>query len=179
MAKKLKMAKKKKLKFQVVLEEFLSIRGWKDELKVDEEQQWVQLIGKVQIGDYMGGTLVIEASDKTEIVGVFFYLPFDCKDAKRSEMMFLLNELNTRGSNGGYGCLQLLDDARIRWVQRVDFEGSSPSAKSIEQMVGPGWDRCAAFIEAIRSVAVTKKSASQSLEELDSPDLLDVGASEL
>ena len=169
----------KKLKFQVVLEEFLSIREWEDELKVNEEEQSVFLATLLTIGGYSGGKLIIEASDKSEIAAVFFYLPFECKDAKRSEMMLLLNELNTRGKNGGYGCLQLIDDARIRWVQKVDFEGSSPSGRSIDLMVGPGWDRCATFIEAIRSVAVTKKSASQALEEFDLPDQSDDGPSEL
>jgi hypothetical protein len=160
----------KKLKFQTVIEEFLSVREWEDELNVNKEARSVVLATAVNIGEYSGGKLIIEASDETEVVAVFFYLPFECKDAKRSEMTLLLNELNTRGATGGYGCLQLIDDARIRWVQKVDFEGSSPSGKSIEQMVGPGWQRCSAFIEAIRSVAVTKKSASQALEEFDSPD---------
>jgi hypothetical protein len=89
---------------------------------------------------------------------------------KRSEMTILLNELNTRGANGGYGCLQLIDDARIRWVHKVDFEGSSPTGKSIEQIVGPGWERCGAFIEVIRSVALTKQTAAEALAEFDRPD---------
>lgn len=92
--------------------------------------------------------------------------------AKRPEMFHLLNEINTRGGIGGYGCFQLLEegDDRIRWVHRVDFEGSSPTRKSIEQMVGPGWERVNAFIEVIHAVALTKQSAVEALDQFDSSE---------
>lgn len=169
----------RKLKFQAVLEEFLSIREWQDELNVYEEEKAVGLVTGVNIGDYSGGKLVIEAFDETELVSVFFYLPFACKDSKRGQMAILLNEINTRGNVGGYGCFQLSDDGQIRWVHKVDFEGSSPTGKSVEQIVGPGWERCGAFVDVIQSVALTKQTASEALREFDQPDESGEGPSEL
>ena len=165
--------KTKKLQFQAVLEEFMKLRGWEDEISIDEDEQYVSLATSVNIGDYAGGKLIIEAFDKTQLVSVFFYFPFECKASKRMEMCYLLNDINARGGIGGYGCFQLLDagDDRIRWVLKVDFEGSSPTGKSIEQMVGPGWNRVAGFVEVVRSVALTKQTAIDALEEFDStPD---------
>ena len=165
-------SKSKSLLFQSVIEDFVKFREWEDEVNTDLEAQTCALVTGVSLGEYTGGKLIIEASDKSQIVGVFFYLPFECKVAKRSEMFHLLNEINTRGGIGGYGCFQLLEegDDRIRWVHRVDFEGSSPTGKSIEQMVGPGWERVNAFIEVIHAVALTKQSAVEALDQFDSSE---------
>jgi hypothetical protein len=165
------MTKKgKKLKYQVILEEFVASRGWEDLIEVDEDEQYSALNTGVNFGDYAGGKLIVEGWDKSDLVSVFFYLPFECKEAKRTEMCCLLNDINARGTIGGYGCFQLLDsgDDRIRWVLKVDFEGSAPTAKSIEQMVAPGWSRVAGFIDVIRVVALTKQTAVDALVEFDS-----------
>ena len=158
-----------KLKYQVVLEEFLKAREWEDELSIDEENKKVSLVTGVTIGEH-SGKLIIEASDETDFVNVYFYLGFDCKKSKRTEMSILLNDFNARGGVGGYGCFQLLgsDDDRIRWVHKVDFEGSSPTGTSVERIVGPGWERVSAFIETICAVALTKQSAVVAIEEFDS-----------
>lgn len=158
-----------KLKYQVVLEEFLKAREWEDELSIDDENKKVALVTGVTMGEH-SGKLIIEASDETDLVGVYFYLGFECKKSKRTEMCILLNDFNARGGVGGYGCFQLLDadDDRIRWVHRVDFEGSSPTGNSVERIVGPGWERVSAFIETICAVALTKQSAAEAIEEFDS-----------
>jgi hypothetical protein len=158
-----------KLKYQIVLEEFLKAREWEDELSIDKENKKVALVTGVTIGEH-SGKLIIEASDESDLVSVYFYLGFDCKKSKRTEMCILLNDFNARGGNGGYGCFQLLDpeDDRIRWVHRVDFEGSSPTGKSVERIVGPAWERVSAFIETICAVALTKQSAAEAIEEFDS-----------
>jgi len=155
-----------KLKYQIVLEEFLKAREWGDELSIDAENKKVALVTGLNIGE-QSGKLIIEASDETDMVGVFIYLGFECKKSKRTEMCILLNDFNARGGTGGYGCFQLLDpeDDRIRWVHRVDFEGSSPTGKSVEQIVGPAWERVSVFIEPICSVALTKQSAAEAIEE--------------
>ena len=158
-----------KLKYKIVLEEFLKEQEWEDELSIDEENKKVALVTGVNMGEH-SGKLIIEASDETDVVAVYFYLGFECKKSKRTEMCILLNNFNLRGGVGGYGCFQLLDagDDRIRWVHRVDFEGSSPTGKSVEQIVGPGWERVSAFIETICAVALTKQTAAEAIEEFDS-----------
>jgi len=60
------------------------------------------------------------------------------------------------------------EDDRIRWVHRVDFEGSSPTGISVERIVGPAWGRVSAFTDPICAVAITKQSAAEAIEEFDS-----------
>lgn len=153
-----------KLHFQVLLEEFLADREWQDELEVDTEERSVMLRTTVNIAEHEGGDLIIEASDVTELVAVYFYFPFTCKDSKRREMKVLLNDINMRRD---YGCFQCIPDGRVRWVQKVDFEGSVASAKSINQIVGPGWATVARWADVIAAVAITKQTAEDALEEFD------------
>lgn len=156
-------------RLQLILEEFLKARGWEDELTIDAENSKTKLFTRVTFGEFENGSLIIDASDETDFVSVFFYFPFECKQSKRSEMCVLLNDFNTRGGVGGYGCFQLLDedDDRIRWVHRVDFEGSSPTVKSLDRIVLPGWERMNSFADSICMVALTKKTASEAIEEFD------------
>lgn len=150
-------------RFEKILKEFLADRDWEDELKTDKESKRVGLATSVIIGSYNGGRLFVDAYYDLEVVAVYFYLPFECSKEKRTELCLLLNDLNQRGQFGGWGGLQLLDDNRIRWVHQSDFEGSSPTGTSIEQIVGPGWERVNEFVEIIRGVALTPQSAADAL----------------
>jgi hypothetical protein len=156
-----------KLRFQILLEEFLADREWQDELEVDVESKTVMLRTGVNVASHGGGVLVIEASDVTEMVGVFLYLPFNCKGFKIAEMKQLLNDINIRRNYGCFQCIPDGDNGRVRWVHRVDFEGGSPTAKSLHQIVGPGWDTAAEWADVIAAVAITKQTAEEALEEFD------------
>lgn len=160
-------AEVEKLRFQILLEQFLSDRGWQDELDVDSENKSVMLKTGVNIASHSGGMLIIEASDISEMVGVYFYLPFSCKDSKVDEMKTLLNDINVRRNYGCFQCIPDGDDGRIRWMQRVDFEGGSPTVKSLHQIVGPGWDTVAEWADVIAAVAITKQTAEDALAEFD------------
>lgn len=156
-----------KLKFQKILEVFLADREWQDELEVDAESKTVMLRTGINIASHTGGTLVIEASDITEIVGVFVYLPFSCRESKIDEMKKLVNDINIRRNYGSFQCIPGGDAGRIRWVHRVDFEGASPTAKSVHQIVGPGWETAAEWADVIAAVAITRQTADEALEEFD------------
>jgi hypothetical protein len=79
-------------------------------------------------------------------------------------MALLLNQLHTRCK---YGTFVAFDDGYVRWQHRVDFEGSEPTAISIQRIVGPGWNIAEQFIDPISAVALTKQSAKEALEEFD------------
>lgn len=65
-------SKSKSLLFQSVIEDFVKSREWKDEVNADLEAQTCTLVTGVYLGEYTGGKLIVEASDKSQIVGVFF-----------------------------------------------------------------------------------------------------------
>lgn len=158
------MAGKKKLKYQVALEEFLAAREWTDELEIDMEEKKVQLATGISIGDQSGNRLFVEGYDETDFVDVFIYYGIKCKEAKLGEMSSLLNEIHRRWLFGRFVCL---DDGTLRWSQRVDFEGSSPTGTSIERMVSSGWESAERFLDVIAAVALTKQSAKDAIAEYD------------
>ena len=150
------------MKYRDLLQEYLASREWTDELAVDEENSAVQLDTGVSIGEQRG-RLIVEASDQSDFVDVFFYLSgVTCKQAKFGEMTKLFNGIHQWMR---YGRFELLDDGTIRWFHRVDFEGSSPTATSIHRIVQPGWELVVRWADPISAVALTKQTAEEALEE--------------
>jgi hypothetical protein len=153
-----------KLRYQVLLEEYLATRGWTDPLEVDEEKGSVLLVTGVSISGQNGGRLAIEASDATDLVSVFFYLPTVCKESKFDQMAILFNHIHARMT---YGRFQCMPDGYLRWMQKVDFEGSAPTPLSIERIVQPGWNIVEQWADTINAVALTKQTAAEAIEEYD------------
>jgi hypothetical protein len=151
------------LKYQSILEEFLKYKEWTDELLIDQHAKTVALATAVAIGS-QSGRLIIEASDESDLVDVYFYYGINCKKNKFEQMCVLLIEIHRRWSLGRF---ELDDEGHIRWHHRVDFEGSNPTAVSIERIVQPGWDAMSRFAEIISSVALTKQTAAEAIEEFD------------
>ena len=152
-----------KLKYEVVINEFLKAREWTDELNIDTEDSSATLVTGV---DFEGGSckLIIEGYDKSDLVDVFIYYTFNCKNTKFDQMAILFNEIRRRWRIGTF---EFLADGRLRWHHRVDFEGSQPTGTSIERMVSPGLAAVEQFNDVISAVALTKQSAKEAVEEYD------------
>jgi hypothetical protein len=155
---------KQQLKYEKIINEFLKAREWEDELEVDLENKCVTLRTGVN-SDGGSLTLIIEAFDEADIVDVFIYYGFNAKKAKIEQTTVLMNELHLRWRAGRF---MVLPDGRVRWTQRVDFEGSTPTGKSIEQMVSAGFGAVERFNDVISSVAVSKQTAAEAIAEYDS-----------
>lgn len=153
-----------KLKYQVVLDDFLKGREWTDEYEVDIEKQSVLLNTEITICDGFSGRLIIEAKEKIDLVDVYIYYNQTCKEAKINEMAILLNGIHQRWH---FGRFMVFEDGYIRWTHRVDFEGSQPTGLSLERIVQPGWEATAKFANVIAAVALTKQSATEALKEYD------------
>jgi len=162
---KIEMAKQstQKLKYEVIINEFLKAREWEDELEVDLENKSVTLSTGVR-SDGGDLRLIIEAYDETDFVDVFVYYSFNAKKTKIEQMALLMNEIHLRWKAGKF---MVLPDGRVRWTQRNDFEGSQPTGKSIEQMVSTGFQAAERFNDVISSVAITKQTAAEAMEEYD------------
>jgi hypothetical protein len=153
-----------KLKYQVVLDEFLKEREWTDDYVVDTEEQSVSLDSKITIGNGYSGRLIVKAWDQSDLVDVYIYYDHTCKEAKLNEMAILCNSIHQRWH---FGRFMVFDDGYIRWAHRVDFEGLQPTALSLERIVQPGWDAAQKFASVIAAVALTKQSAAEALKEYD------------
>jgi len=154
-----------KLKYQVVLEEFLAGREWEDELSIDFEEKKVSLDTGISSGEAgFKGHLIIEANDQTDLVDVFIYYDQPCKAAKLEQMSLLMNEIHCRWN---FGRFMVFPDGNVRWCHRVDFEGSQPTGLSIERIVQPGWGVAEKFAGVIAAVALTKQTAADAIREYD------------
>lgn len=152
-----------KLKYQLLIEEFMAARGWNDDLEVDAEAQTAALNTGINLGE-QSGRLIVQGCDVNDMVDVYVYYEIKCKESKLEQMAQLMNGLHMRWS---YGRFEVFPDGYMRWSHRVDFEGSQPSALSIERMVKPGWDAAQKFADVISAVALTKQSASEALSDYD------------
>jgi hypothetical protein len=156
-------SKSKKLKYQVLIEEFMAAWEWTDELEIDLEEKTTTLNTGI---DFAGqsGRLIIKGADGPDILDVYIYYKFQCRADKLEQMAILLNEIHTRWIYGHFVCF---DDGHVRWSHRVDLEGSSPTGTTIERIVRPGWNAVGHFIEPIAAVALTKQGAKQAIAEFD------------
>lgn len=153
-----------KLKYQIILDDFLKIRGWTDEYEVDLEAKSVSLSTKLNISEGHSGTLIIEASDRSDLVDVYIYYGITCKKEKQDELIRLINSIHQKWH---YGHFIVFPDGYIRWSHRVDFEGSQPTGTSLDKIVSPAWGAVEKFADAIAAVALTKQSATEALDEYD------------
>jgi hypothetical protein len=152
-----------KLKYQTLLEEFLMAREWEDELEVDAENGVTSLRTRLNLG-VQTARLTVTASDRSDLLDVLIHFDIKCRPDKHEQMAVLCNALHERMN---YGRFQVSEDSFILWFHRVDFEGSTPTALSINNIVGPGWDLAKNFGEVIAAVALTRQSAAEALQEYD------------
>lgn len=154
---------RRKLKYEAILEEFMALREWADDLQVDEDDMSVTLNTAVSF-ESQSGRLIVEASDKADIVKVYFYYAVACKESKFNEMSLLFDELHRRIF---FGRFVRVGEGRVRWEHFIDFEGSGPTGQSVERMVDSGWRIVAEYAPVISAVALTKQDAAEALAEFD------------
>ena len=151
--------------YEEVLKEFLAAREWEDALEVNEEEGKVVLSTSITVAEQPGCRLIVEAFNESRLVDVCIYYTLKCKSSKHAEMCVLLNELNCRSNYGKFQCFR--EGGHVRWMHRVDFDGSSPTGQSIEFIVGPAWNIAGHFAEPIAAVALTKQTAVEALRDFD------------
>ncbi len=151
------------IKAEKLLTDWLNSNKWEDEVEAREEGAFVMNSG-VGVGQ-QSYRLFVEASDKTHCVDVFLYTPYAVKTARRGEVLELINYINGVIAQGRF---RLADDGIIGYRHRIDCEGMSPIAKSIDLMLGPAWEWCKKFDDAFVAVGLTKVSAKEAIEDLGS-----------
>ena len=153
------------LKYQAIMQDFLRQRGWEnDELRIDPVERSVEYRSGLNIGNTQGN-LFVAADEDRDLIDVYIYFGFKCKESKRFQMVETLNGIHRRCA---FGCFDMdPEDGEVRWHHRAHFDGSTPTGASVESIVGPGWSICARYADVIAAVALTKQSASEALAEYD------------
>lgn len=159
---------KPQLKYEAEMNEFLSIMKWNDvELISNIEAQQVVVATGVSM-DGQDGRAIIEANSDNDLFDFYiYYTSIKCKPNKWEHMQWLMNAINERFSFGRFECFEVEGDRRIRWRNRIDFEGSNISGASIRNNFKPGWDGTEMFASVIAAVALTNQSAKDAIAEYD------------
>jgi len=152
------------LKYEDTMKDFMEFREWNDELILDEEDGKVVLSTGVNIKKQSGGA-IIEARNDDIFEFYFYYSNFTVKESNLDQMEILLSTISRKLM---IGCLEVVgdvDDRRVRWRHRVDFEGASPTGVTVSRNFQPGWSTLESYINPIVAVALTKQSAADALSE--------------
>ena len=121
-----------KLKYQIILDQFLKEREWSDEYEINSEEKAVSLNTGINICEGHSGRLIVEASDQTDYVDVYIYYSQTCKESKLDEMAILLNGIHRRWHFGKFRYVRhvvaILARARCAiGCMRQRFQQHSPS----------------------------------------------------
>jgi len=160
-----------KFKYEKVLNEFLEIREWEDELDKDVEKGEISLNTSITFSTGQDMRLIIEGNNNG-LLRVFWYFDsFLCRKEKFSEMLILLNSLHMRiGVFGTFNLIDLPDspsNGKIRWLYKADFEDVDVTLDTLHLITNPSNELVEQYGEVISAVALTKQSAFNALKEFD------------
>lgn len=145
------------------VQEWLDAKEWEDEIRKDEDEQTSVMSTLFEIHEQTFN-LYVETDEKRDWIKLFFYAPVKVKENKRSECAELFNFISSRFS---IGSLHFTDDGRIRFRHIVDFENTEPSVQAINNMLNSATAIFEEWFEAISSVALTKMTAQQVIDDLE------------
>jgi len=148
------------LNFKELLQGFLALREWDDEIKYNSETDEWYITTNVSVNN-QPIRLIIEGCDETQILGIYFYLNINFIDSKYIEMTKICNWINPRVFIGHLECLH---NGAIRWVQKIDCEGATLSPHTLSVNVQHGWGAIEQFSIPITSVALSQASCEAAIE---------------
>lgn len=157
-------------KYEKVLKEFLEVREWEDELEKDAEKGEISLNTSIKFSNGQDMRLIIEGNNNGLLEVYWYFDSFLCKKEKIPEMLLLLNYLHMRSTFGTFVLINLPDSplhGKIRWHGRVDFEGVEVTLDLLHLITNPSNNLVGQYGEVISTVALTKQSATNALEEFD------------
>jgi hypothetical protein len=156
--------------FQRVLRDFLEFREWNDELQYDDSlEEWSISTGLGANDESIKA--FIEGNDFSGQLGIYMYYESPCKESKVNEVLYLINWLNFRIFVGHF---ELVNGNVIRWVFKLDCENLDISGFNVSIHFEHGWEIVGRYAELISSVAFTKATAQQAIEEFENSDASDV-----
>lgn len=145
------------------LQEYYNAREWQDEIRIDEENNTASSSFTYSIEGQAFETF-FEIDEGRDWLMLYMYAPNNCPAEKRTELLELLNYINSHRAGT---CLVLLPDGRIRQQYMLDVEGGVLSAEMIHNLLGTA-TVFEAFYAAIMSVIFTDKTADQVIREIQS-----------
>ena len=163
------------LKYEAVMEDFLSVVGWTDQLDIDGEAKTITLATSLSIAE-LNGRLIIEAQDSNDIFDFFIYFLINCKNNKKEQIELTLCYINANWLLGTFVLINQAGNYYVRWQHRVDFEGSSPSGITIKNNFQPGWNAVERYASLISAVALTNQSANEAIAEYEQEQLQNAAA---
>ena len=159
--------RKKALKYEKEMQEFISLMQWEDKLDVDAKNEMVRLSTGLEI-ENQHLKLIIEANSNNDIFDIrIYFAALPVKPKKIEQMKLLIADINSRVMLGKFSHFDDDGSITIYWRQLIDFEGAGLSALTIKNNFQPGWNMSEMYSSAFASVALTNQSAEDAMAEFD------------
>lgn len=146
------------------VQDWLDEKGWEDVIERDEVAQTSQCHMFYRIHNQRC-ELFIETDEPKDWITLYFYLPFNARADKRTDVICLCNRLNATRSR--FGSLQVLPSGRIRFRHTLDVEGAELSTIVIQRMLESAAHLVEIFMSDLAAVALTSLTAQAVFERLD------------
>jgi Putative bacterial sensory transduction regulator len=147
-----------------VIAEFLALKGWDDDITLNEEKNRAQ----VQYSTTINGVSfanIIESWEHHERIFVYGYTKFEVPPSRMGELSRLMNIINMSNNFGRLACNDDDDANPIQFCIGYDVEGSSVTAKQIDIMTKEAGLWFSRWHSTLASVALTKTTAKKALEQ--------------
>jgi hypothetical protein len=147
------------------VQEWIYSLEWEDKIEVDEGNQTSQVNFKYRINE-QSFNVWVETDEQTDVVKAYIYAPFKVIPKKSQEFALLLNRINTEIWSGSFIDI---NGGNICWRHIVNFADTDPSIKTIDNLFSYGVFVYQTWFEEISAVALTKTTAQDIFDELDTP----------
>ena len=151
------------------VQQWLDALEWEDEIVRNEEEQTSLMSTNYGINDQTFD-LFVETDEKRDWIKLYLYAPIRVSDKKKGECAILFNHINSRFS---IGSLHYLSNGRIRFSHVVDVENTEPSIELINNMLRSAVSIYEDWLEEISTVALTKMTAQQVIDDLEKNQKVD------
>lgn len=148
------------------VQEWINANEWDDKIDRNEESCTSSLCYRTDING-QPFTVFVDTDENKDYLKIFVYAPFNCIANKRIDCVTLFNRINMSITTGK---ILLLNDNRIVIRIASDFENAEPSLEVIQNMVNAGLSAFQNWFDEISSVALTKTTAQEIFDELDSSE---------
>ncbi len=155
------MAKSPKTKFPLaeVVRQWRDGQGWKDEIKLNEEEMRSQLYADVKLDGDICVQLYIETKENNQWLQIYIYGPIKIPKKRYSESCELVNAINK--GHVGLGSLMVSNSEQFLYYQCVDVEGAHLVPTMIDNILGKGYGVFENWNESMGQVVFAGISADE------------------
>jgi hypothetical protein len=139
-----------------VVKEWMTGKGWEDEININEERTNSTIASAVSIND-QAHNFFFEIHEARDQFAVFIYSPYKVPPARMSDMARLLNRINNRLNIGRLACMDDEDANNVQFKGIIDVEGGRFGGSMIGNLYYSGINTFEYYGDLLAAAAMTKQ----------------------